>query len=133
MTQKEKAIELLQQLNVADFFIEKFANEGIVTVFEDFIGYNVSESVELKQKLKEVERERKCIVYAVTHEVFPFGECFSFLMVPVFEEDWDFLLRRIYPDTSLVMAYVWNRSQEHCSESGSVTIHSFIGGIARIG
>lgn len=133
MTQKEKAIECLYELDVAPFFIEKFANEGKVYVFENFVGYKVERFVDLEVKIKEYERERNCIVYAVTHEVFSFGECFSFLNVPVYEEDWKYLVSGAASDLHRVMAYVWNKSQEHCSESGSVIIHSFIGGIARIG
>ena len=133
MTQKEKAVECLQELGIAQFFIDRFVNDGKVTVFDSFIGYDVSECSELEVKIKEYERERNCIVYAVTHEVFDFGECFSFLNVPIYEEDWKYLVNAVGSDLHRVMAYVWNKSREHCSESGSVIIHSFIGGIARVG
>lgn len=133
MTQKEKAIECLSELDVAPFYIEKFVDEGKVYVFENFIGYKVERFAELQAKIKDYERERNCIVYAVTHEVFAFGECFSFLNVPIYEEDWKYLVSGVGLYLHRVMAYVWNKSQEHCSESGSVIINSFIGGISRVG
>lgn len=133
MTQREKAIELLKQLDVNPFFVDKFVNEGKVTVFEDFAGYDIAESSELEQKIKEIERDRHCIVYAVTHEVLTFGECYSLLMVPVYEEDWDGLLRYLGSDDYYVLAYVWNKSHEECSESGFISVYSCFGGLVRIG
>lgn len=133
MTQRQKAVECLSKLSVAPFYIEKFVDEGKVYVFENYVGYLVKRFAGLEAKIKDYEREHNCIVYAVTHEVFSFGECFNFLNVPVYEEDWKYLVNAVGSNIHRVMAYVWNKSREHCSEPGSVIIHSFIGGIARVG
>lgn len=133
MTQKEKAVELLQCLKISQVFVDRFVNEDKVTLFNVFSCCDISKFEVVKEKIKEIERDHHCIVYAVTHNFFMFGECFSFLMVPVYEEDWQYLLQRLDRNTFSVMAYVWNRSKECCSEFGSVIINSFFGGIARVG
>lgn len=133
MTQKEKAIECLNALGIYKPYIRKFEKDGTVTLFERFAGYYITEDQEpeLLNKIKEFEAETGSLVYAVTHEIFEFGECYSFLCVSRYEEDWDFTV-----ETSLygsyAWSYVWNKDDDICSEYGTIGIKSFGGGIARI-
>lgn len=92
MTQKEKAVECLQELDVfcTDLFVEK----NKVAVFHSYLGEALSTYPGLREKIAEVEKRSGCLVYAVTHEYFSFGECFSFLVVSKYEEDWQYSLRR---------------------------------------
>lgn len=131
MTQKEKAIECMQQLNIYKPYINAFDKKGIVTLFERFGGYYIDEDnePELLNKIKEVEKEFGLIVYAVTHEIFEFGECYSFLYVSNYEEEWDYNLAEI--SDGYTCAYVWNKTFEYCSEFGTIGVKSFGGGIAR--
>lgn len=131
MTQKEKAVECLQELDVfcTDLFVEK----NKVAVFHSYLGEALSTYPGLREKIAEVEKRSGCLVYAVTHEYFSFGECFSFLVVSKYEEDWQYSLRRFANDCYRVFAWCWNKTHEECSEFGFVLIHKLRGGIARLG
>ena len=134
MTQKEKALECMQKLNIYKPYIRKFEKDGTITLFERFGGYYITDDQEpeLLKKIKEFEAETGCLVYAVTHEIFWFGECYSFLCVSKYEEDWDYSVDA-YLDQLHVWGYVWNKDQEFCSEYGTMIFKSFGGGIARVG
>ena len=131
MTQKEVAISAMQNLDIYKPYINKFKNDGTITLFERFGGYYIDEDnePELLKKIKEFEAGYNCIVYAVTHEFFMFGECYSFLCISKYEEEWDITLN----DTKrgLAWSYVWNKSAEWCSEFGTIGVRSAGGGIAR--
>lgn len=132
MTQKEKAIECMQQLNIYKPYIKKFEKDGTVTLFERFGGYYITEDQEpeLLDKIKEFEEETGSLVYAVTHEFFEYGECYSFLCVSKYKEDWDYTIEdgMAY---KIAWSWVWNKTAEYCSEFGSIGVQSFGGGICR--
>lgn len=132
MTQKEKAIECMKALDIYKPYIDAFEKDGTITLFERFGGYYIAEDneSELLNKIKIVERETGSLVYAVTHEIFEFGECYSFLCVSKYEEDWDYTVEANLPD-SYACAYVWNKDYEWCSEFGTIGVKSFGGGIIR--
>ena len=132
MTQKEKAIECMQQLNIYKPYIKKFEKDGTVTLFERFGGYYITEDQEpeLLKKISEFEAETGSLVYAVTHEFFEYGECYSFLCVSKYTEDWDYTIEdgMAY---KIAWSWVWNKTVEYCSEFGSIGVQSFGGGICR--
>jgi hypothetical protein len=132
MTQKEVAIECMKSLDIYRPYIRKFEKDGTVTLFERFGGYYIDEyqEPELLKKIKEFEAETGSIVYAVTHEMFWFGECYTFLIVSKYEEEYEMTLEGV--KNGYVFSYVWNKSDEMCSGFGDVGIRSFGGGIARI-
>ena len=133
MTQKEVAIQCLKKLGIYKPYIRKFEEDGTVTLFERFGGYYIDEyqEPELLHKIKEFEEEYNSIVYAVTHEVFQFGECYSFLIVSQYYEEWEMTLEDV--KEGYAFSYVWNKTNEEYSEFGTITVKSFGGGIARIG
>ena len=133
MTQKEKAIECMQALDIYKPYIKAFENNGTVTLFERFGGYYITkdDEPELLNKIKEFEAETGSFVYAVTHERFEFGECYSFLCISKYEEDWIYSISTGPYAVSYAFAYVWNKSAEWCSEYGTIEVKSFGGGIAR--
>jgi len=133
MTQKEKAVECLQQLDICDYFVQWFDEDNYVVLYDFFIGEPLKAYPDVQEKIKEIEKQYGCLVYAVTHETFSFGDCYSFLIVLKYEEDWKYCLRRIDTDTYSTSAYVWNKTKEHCSEFGYITVFSHFGGIMRIG
>ena len=132
MTQKEVAIQCMKSLDIYNPYIKKFEKDGIITLFERYGGYYIDKDnePELLAKIKEFEAEYECIVYAVTHEMFWFGECYSFLIVSKYEEEWEMTLREAAQ--GYAFSYVWNKSDEICSEFGTIGLKSFGGGIARI-
>lgn len=131
MTKKEKAIELMKQLNVYKPYIDGFRDEDKVCFFEGFGGFWIDQEPEVYKKMQEIEQKYDCKVYAVTHELTAFGECYSFLIVTDYPEEWDTL---VYTEGNrhTAFAYVWNKDDDWCSEFGSVTVQSFGGGIKRI-
>ena len=131
MTQKEKAIECLQELDI--FCTDLFVAKNKIAVFDSFLGEALSTYPGLAEKINEIEQEYGCLVYAVTHEFLPFGECLSMLIVSKYEEDWEQCLQRIDTDKFLVYAYVWNTTDDACSEFGYITVLTGFGGIVRVG
>ena len=131
MTKKEKAIELMKEMDIYKPYIDGFREKDKVCFFEGFGGFWIDQEPEVYKKMQEIEQEYDCKVYAVTHEITAFGECYSFLIVTDYPEEWDTL---VYTRGSrhTAFAYVWNKDDDWCSEFGSVTVLSFGGGIKRI-
>lgn len=132
MTQKEVAIQCMKSLDIYKPYINRFVKDGTVTLFERYGGYYIDEhnELELFKKIREFEAETGSLVYAVTHEIFFFGECYSFLLVSKYEEEWEMTLAEVAD--GYAFSYVWNKDDEICSEFGTVGLKSFGGGIARI-
>ena len=132
--QKEIAIQCLEKLDIFKPYIAKFKSKTIPCFFEGFGGYYADQEPELWKKIKEVEEEYKCLVYAVTHECFEFGDCWSMLCC---SKDTtcieDCLGAFSRPNTFYAFAYVWNQDDEWLSEFGDVAVQAFGGGIRRIG
>ena len=85
--QKEKAIQLMKQLDIYKPYIQGFRENGMVCFFERFGGYWADQEPELYTKMKEIEQKYRCMVYAITHEWLEFGECYSFLIVTAYPEE----------------------------------------------
>ena len=97
-----------------------------------FGGYWVDQEHEIQKKLHELEKQYNCVVYAITHEFTDFGECWDFLLVTDYPEEHDTLLYKQSNDNYIVFAYVWNKTDDYCSEFGSIGVKSFGGGIRRV-
>lgn len=130
---KAKAIALLQQLQIYKPYIEGFEQKDEVCFYERFGGYWVYQEPEIEQKMKEIEKEYNCVVYAITHEVLEFGDCWSFLLVPDYKEEWDDLVSQASGNTYYAFAYVWNKTVDYNSEFGSIAVKTLGGGLCRVG
>ena len=128
---KEKAIEIMQKLDIYAPYIRGFREENQVCFFESFGGFWAYQEPELMAKIKEFETQYNVLVYAVTHEYTDFGECYDFLYISDYKSDWKYMLM---PQKTMfyVSAYVWNKSDDICSEFGTIGIRSFGGGIKRV-
>jgi len=129
---KQKAIENLKKLDIYKPYIKGFKNEDNICYFENYGGYWAWQEPELIEKVKELEEQHNCLVYAITHEYTAIGEMYSFLIVTDYEEEWDTLLEK-YGNQYYGFAYVWNVDDDMCSEFGTIALSSFGGGIRRIG
>lgn len=129
---KDKAIELMKQLGIYEPYIDGFKDEDKVCFFEMYGGFRVYQEPEIEAKMREIEREYKCVVYAITHEFTVFGELYDFLIVPNHKDDWDNIIFRQSKIEHIVFAYVWNKSEDLYSEFGSIGVKSFGGGIRRV-
>ena len=127
---KQKAVEILKEMGVYSPYIEAFEKNDVVTMFERYAGYYTYQYPELEEKIRTFEKDHKCLVYAVTHEFFEFGECYTFLVVTNYKSEWKTLDEK--NDTFYAFAYVWNKDDDWCSEFGTVGIKSAIGGLRRI-
>lgn len=128
---KTKAIELLHKLDIFEPYVQGFIDENQVCFFERYGGYWVFQEPEVYKKMLEIEKEFKCTVYAITHEFANFGECYSFLYVSRYKNEWPYSL--VTEDgIHYATAYVWNKSFEEFSELGTVGVKSFGGGITRV-
>ena len=130
--QKAKAIEIMKQMDIYKPYINGFEKQNKVCFFEQFGGFWVYQEPEVEAKMKELEKKYGCIVYAITHEFTQFGECYSFLIVTKYKEEWN---RCVVSEKNkhYAFAYVWNKDDDWCSEFGTVVVQSFGGGIKRIG
>ena len=133
MTQKEVALSAMKTLDIYKPYIKKFEKDGTITLFEGFGGYYIDEDnePELLKKIREFEAEYGSIVYAVTHTMTGFGELYEFLCISKYEEEWDYTLEEI--KEGYAFSYVWNKTDEWCSEFGTITVASLGGGIKRVG
>ena len=131
IAKKEKAIELLKEMDIYAPYIKGFREKGMVCFFERFGGYWADQEPELYEKMKAIEKKYNCLVYAITHEWLEFGECYSLLIVTAYPEEWATLVQS-KGNKHVAFAYVWNKDDDECSEFGTVMVHSFGGGIRRI-
>ena len=131
--QKNVAIGLMETMDIYKPYIKAFKEKGIVTLYEDYAGFYIEETEqELLDNIKEFEKEHECLVYAVTHEYTQFGECYDYLIVPKYEEEWNDLISYSNQTKHVVFAYVVNKDDPWCSEFGDITVNQFGGGLVRV-
>ena len=128
---KIKAIEIMEKMDIYKPYIKGFRESDKVCFFERFGGFWVDQEPEIYNKMKQIEKEYNCTVYAITHEFTQFGECYSFLLVTNYKSEWKNLVVT-ENGTHYAFAYVWNKDDEWCSELGTVGVKSFGGGITRV-
>ena len=129
---KEQAVKLMQKLDIYKPYINGFKQSNKVCFFENFGGFWVDQEPEIEKKMKEIEKEYDCTVYAITHEYTSIGEFYDFLIVSQDDEEWEDLVEE-YQNDYAAYAYVWNKSDDWCSEFGTIVVKRFGGGIKRIG
>lgn len=131
--QTQVAIKLMETMDLYKPYIKAFKEKGIVTLYEDYAGFYIEETEqELLDNIKEFEKEHDCLVYAVTHEYTQFGECYDYLIVPKYEEEWNDLISYSNQTKHVVFAYVVNKDDPWCSEFGDITVNQFGGGLVRV-
>ena len=132
--QKEIAIECLEKLDIYKPYVRKFKSEKTMPCFyENFGGFWADQEPALWKKIREVEDEYHCLVYAITHEFFEFGECWSMLCVSKDTKTVTDCLIQNTISRFYAFAYVWNASDDNLSEFGDIAVQSLGGGIRRIG
>ena len=129
---KEKAIQLLKEMDIYKPYIKGFEEKGTVCFFENYGGFWVDQEPLILSKIKELEEKYNCLVYAVTHEMTSIGEMYDFLIVSAYPEEWDDTILPAGNSSFYAYAYVWNVDDDYCSEFGDIVVHSFGGGIKRI-
>ena len=103
----------------------------MVCFYENFGGFWAIQEPEIQNKMINLQYEHDITIYAITHEFCEFGECYSFLYVNKYKEEWGFTLES-EGNLHNAFAYVWNKTDDWCSEFGTIGIQSLFGGIRRI-
>lgn len=134
LTQKEVAIKCLEKLDVYKPYIRKFKSKaGTPCFFENYGGFYADQEKEICDKIREVENDHGCLVYAVTHEYSNMGETWSMLCVPKEVEPVDTLLFDAgIEECYYAFAYVWNKTVDHFSEFGDIIVRAVFGGVKRL-
>ena len=133
MTQHEIAVQCLKKLNIYKPYIKRFEKDFTPTFFEKFAGFYADQEPELWEKIKEIQKEHKVMVYAVTHELSEFGECWDMLCVSSSDKKLEDCLQECSGNIHYAFAYVWNKTCPSWSEFGDIVVKDFGGGIIRIG
>lgn len=128
---KQKAIELMNVLDIYKPYINEYRMNDTACLFEQFAGFYVNQYPEIEAKKKAIEEKYDVTVYAITHEYTAFGECYSFLIVDNNDEEAN-ALSEMQSNQFAGYAYVWNKSDDWCSEFGEIVVQSFGGGIRRV-
>lgn len=129
---KSKALELMKTLDIYKPYIKAFKDNDTICVFENFGGYYIDKDSKLYDEIKNFEEENDCLVYAVTHEYTDFGECYDFLFVSDYEDEWEYIISYSDQNRHVILSYVLNNDMPDCSEFGDITIQTFGGGVRRI-
>lgn len=103
-------------VNVAEFFANAYENPKIKDVIEG------------------LEERHNVLVYYVTHEKTSFGECYLFLYVSSYKEDFPHQdIKFCKNGEMIVLAWVWNVTKEYDSEFGSIAVVNDHGALVRVG
>lgn len=131
--QRHVCAQLLKRLT-SDMYMQNYIDKGTVYLFDENNPTVAVDEVPLVAvKFRKIERRFDCRVYAVIHSVEWYGDCYSFLNVPKYPEDWKYLVMPAGMLHSYAQAYVWNTSDEKRSESGSVVVQWHDGKLWRVG
>ena len=131
--QKQIAVDCLKKLQVEKRFIDNFVYKNEITYFKDFFGYEMDEEKysEFLIKVKEIETEKNCVVYAVLKDYLKQYKTYSFLITSKYPSDIEHLVTSYGEDKYRVEAYVWNTTIEEYSEMGYIIVENCCGGIER--
>lgn len=131
----DEAIKRLSLIGVDnEMVIEPFKkgtlrlSEYVDDVFNALL-YDVSQYSDLVDYINNFERKNNALVYHVQLTHLVFGDLFSLFYVSDYEDEWE--MDRDALMEGVAMVYVWNKSDDLCSEFGYINFKTSIGGIVR--
>ena len=125
-----ECIRRMEKLNLSKGCISAF-KKGNVWLSEG-IGALYELNNEEEQIIKEFEKNNEGYkVYHIIHNMFEFGEVYSLLYVDTYFDEWKYFDEDL--ESNITFAYAYNKTDDLCSEFGSIGIKSNIGGLVRIG
>ena len=131
--QKEIAVQCMEKLGIYKPYIRKFkSKEQMPCFFENYAGFWVDQEPEVYKKVKEVEDESGCLVYAITHEIIDNSEMWTMLCVPSECNGVEDIIGAFNTSEYYVFSYAWNKTFPWCSELGDSVVRTLCGGIKRI-
>lgn len=127
---KAEAINRMKALDLYTPYINEFKKNDKIFLSEMTGGvYEFDDDADLNAKVKEFEEENNALVYHVIRTMTVFGELYSFLFVSDYKQEWE--IENDYLQDGYTLAYVWNKTDEWCSEFGSIGVKGQFGGIVR--
>ena len=128
---KSEAISRMKVLDLYKPYITLFEKDNKIFMSEMTGGvYEFDDDAELNAKIKAFEEEYNALVYHVIHTMTSFGDLYNFLYVSDHQDEWEMDNADIQDGYAL--AYVWNKTDEWCSEFGSIGVQGKFGGIVRV-
>lgn len=118
-----------------EMVVKPFLEKGILKYSEyqnqvfNAILYDVENDKELQKKIEDFEKKNNAIVYHVQLTHFVFGDCYSFFYVSDYMEEWEDDRQKLKENCAMV--YVWNRTDDFCSEFGWIGFKPSLGGVVR--
>lgn len=129
MEKKEKAIERMKILDIANEAILKFEKDGEV-VCSDFNGILRRLTSDEREKVQKWEKQNKCVAYHVLKTKTAFGDLLNILFVSDYKEDWN--LEDCNLKRGLALAYVINLNFKENSEMGTISLRKIGQNLIRI-
>lgn len=127
---KAEAIKRMKALDLYNPYIKEFEKKNKIFLSEMTGGvYEFDDDAALNAKVRAFEEENNALVYHIIRTMTAFGELYNFLYVSDHEEEWEMDNEDIKGGYAL--AYVWNKTDEWCSEFGSIGVQGRFGGIVR--
>lgn len=117
---KKEAISRMHTIGCTDAQIRGFEN-GIILITQD--GIPVWADANEQQMIHDIEARYNVLVYSATHFEEWFGECYYFLYVSDYEDDW--IIER--PQNDIIKVYGKNITFPDNSEFGSAYFGVFCG------
>jgi len=125
----DECIRRMKKLNLSKQCISAF-KKGIVWESEN-IGSLYELNDDEKKIVEQFEKEHKdSKVYHVIHNLFEFGEIYDLLYVDKNFDEWVYFDDDL--ESNMTFVYAYNKTDDNCSEFGSIGIKSNIGGLIRI-
>lgn len=129
---KAEAIKRMKMLKLYTPYIKAFEKKDQIFLSEMTGGvYEFSDDTELIAKVKEFEKDFDGLVYHVIHTFTQFGELYNFLYVSDYGQEWEGDNANL--KDGYTIAYVWNKTDDWCSELGGIMVQGRFGGIVRVG
>ena len=131
---KQEAIKRMKALKLFGPCITAFKNRNEVQLTEPNGGlYEFSDDAELNAKIKAFEAENNALVYHVIHSPCKidgyYMDMYNLLYVSDYQEEWEMDNEDI--NYNYVLCYVWNKTDEWCSEFGTIGVRQLFGGLVR--
>lgn len=126
--QKLEAVKRMEKLNFSNDIIEKMKKNDICKSLMGFCFRLNEEEIEM---VRDWEEKTGNFVYHLTYDEYDFGNCYTFLYVSEYQEEWE--SDRFEMNSNRICAYVKNLTVSEFSEIGFVLIIPIFEGILRIG
>ena len=131
VTREEMKLEAIKRMNTLKIFdetVELFEKNDIIS-YSDFNGIIFWADEELLNYVKKFEEKFNCLVYHVIKSYTEFGILYSMLYVSDNKDEWELDCEGF--SENLAFAYVYNETDDWCSEFGTIGFRNQWGGLIR--